>query len=192
MKRFYSTLLLFAVLFSATSPSFAQDTSTQGTEFWVSFMSNGHKHHTAAPNNGNWILTQLLISAKRDCSGTISNPQTGWSTSFTANANSITTIDIPESEAYIDGTSEQVLNKGLQVISDDTISVFCTNIAYLSFDASFVLPTQSLSDDYIIQTYDQSNVTSNFPYQKENQTSAFLIVATQDGTTIDITPTSRT
>jgi len=192
MKHFYFALLLSAVLFSAATPAFAQDTSTQGTEFWVSFMSNGHKHHTAAPNNGNWILTQLLISAKRDCSGTINNPQTGWSTSFTVNANSITTIDIPEGEAYIDGTSEQVLNKGLQVISDDTVSVFCTNIAYLSFDASFVLPTQSLSDDYIIQTYNQSNVSSNFPYQKENQTSAFLIVATENGTTIDITPTTAT
>ena len=79
MKQFYCTLLLFAVLFSATAPSFAQDTSTQGTEFGVSFMSNGHKHHTGAPNNGNWILTQLLISAKRDCSGTINNPRTGWS-----------------------------------------------------------------------------------------------------------------
>ena len=192
MKHFYCTLLLFAVIFSTATLAFSQDTSTQGTEFWVSFMSNGHKHHSGAPNNGNWILTQLLVSAKRDCSGTINNPQTGWSTSFTVSANNITTIDIPEGEAYIDGTSEQVMNKGLQVLSDDTISVFCTNIAYLSFDASFVLPTQSLSDDYIIQTYDQSDVSSNFPYQKENQTSAFLIVATENGTTVDIKPTVTT
>lgn len=192
MKHFTAILLMIAVLFSASSSIFAQSTSTQGTEFWVSFMSNGHKYHPSAPNNGNWILTQLLISSKRDCSGTISNPQTGWSTPFSVQANNITTIEIPEDQAYIDATSEQVQNKGLQVISNDTISVFCTNIAYLSFDASYVLPTQSLADEYIIQTYDQSNSSSSQAYQKANQTSAFLIVATENNTVVDITPTVET
>ena len=191
MKQIKFTILILAVLFSAISPSFAQDASTQGTEFWVSFMSNGHKYHPQAPNDGNWILTQLLISAKRNCSGTITNPQTGWSTSFNVQANNITTVDIPEEQAYVDGTSEQVLNKGLQVVTNDTVSVFCTNIAHLSFDASYVLPIQSLADDYIVQTYDQSH-TSGSNYQTANQTSAFLIMATEDGTDVDITPTAST
>ena len=192
MKQSKFTILIFAVLFSITSATFAQNASTQGTEFWVSFMTNGHKYHSSAPNNGNWILTQLLISGKRDCTGSIINPQTGWSQDFSVQANNITTIDIPENVAYIDGTSEQVLNRGLQIISNDTISVFCTNIAHLSFDASYVLPTQSLADDYIIQTYDQSSVSSSFSYVTENQTSAFLIVATEDNTVIDITPSVAT
>lgn len=192
MKQPKFTILIFAVLFSITSASFAQNVSTQGTDFWVSFMTNGHKYHSGAPNDGNWILTQVLISGKRDCSGTIANPQTGWSQDFTVQANSITTVDIPEDVAYVDGLSEQVTNKGLQITSNDTISVFCTNIAHLSFDASYVLPTQSLADDYIIQTYDQSAQSTNLPYVKENQTSAFLIVATEDGTIVDITPSVAT
>ncbi len=191
MKQAKFTILIFSVLFSITSASFAQDATTQGTEFWVSFMTNGHKYHPLAPNDGNWILTQLLISSKRDCSGTINNPQTGWTTSFSVTANSITTIDIPEDQAYVDGTSEAVVNKGLQVISDDTVSVYCTNIAYLSFDASYVLPIQGLADEYIIQTYDQSRNSGN-NYVTNNQTSAFLIVATQDNTVVDITPSVAT
>ena len=191
MKQSKFTILIFAVLFSITSASFAQNISTQGTDFWVSFMTNGHKRHPGAPNDGNWILTQLLFSGKRDCNGTITNPQTGWTTNFTVNASSITTVEIPEDQAYIDGTSEQVQNKGLQIITDDTVSVFCTNIAYLSFDASYVLPLQSLADEYIIQTYDQSNSPGQ-PYQKQNQTSAFLIVATENNTTIDIIPSVKT
>ena len=191
MKQLKLTILIFTVLFSTYFPSFAQDASTQGTEFWVSFMSNGHKYHPQAPNDGNWILTQLLISAKRDCNGTITNPNTGWTTSFDVQANNITTVNIPEDQAYVDATSEQVLNRGLQVVTNDTVSVFCTNIAHLSFDASYVLPIQSLADDYIIQTYDQSYAPGS-QYQKVNQTSAFLIVATEDGTTIDITPAAKT
>ena len=188
MKHFGRILTLIAACILSVSVAFAQDASTQGTEFWVSFMSNGHKYHREAPNNGNWILTQVLISGKRDCTGTITNPQIGWSQDFTVRANSITTVDIPEEVAYVDGLSEQPTNRGLQITSSDTISVFCTNIAHLSFDASYVLPTQSLADDYIIQTYDQSNNSSQLSYVKENQTSAFLIVATEDGTTVDITP----
>lgn len=192
MKHFTTTFLMIAALFSATSSLFAQDASTQGTEFWVSFMSNGHKYHTNAPNNGNWILTQVLISGKRDCTGTITNPQTGWSHDFNVRANNITTVEIPENVAYVDGLSEQVVNKGLQIVSSDTVSVFCTNIAHLSFDASYVLPTQSLADDYLIQTDNQSSNTSSLPYVKENETSAFLIIATEDGTTVDITPSVDT
>ena len=157
----------------------------------MSYMTNGHKYHDLAPNQ-NWILTQLLISAKRDCSGTITNPQTGWTESFSVLANNITTIEIPEAQAYVDGVSEQVQNKGLQVVTDDTVSVFCTNIAYLSFDASYVLPSQSLANNYVIQTYEQSTQSSIHSYITQNQTSAFLIVATDDNTMVNITPTVST
>lgn len=192
MKQSRLTILLLAVFFSITSASFAQNTSTQGKEFWVSFMTNGHKYHTDAPNGGNWILTQVLVSGKRDCSVTITNPQTGWSETHQVQANNITTIEIDENVAYIDASSEQVQNKGLQITSTDTVSVFCTNIAHLSFDASYVLPSQSLADDYIIQTYDQSHYSSGPSYQTQNQTSAFLIVATENNTIVDITPSVDT
>ncbi len=191
MKIFKPFAILSALLLAAITAK-AQDASTQGTEFWVSFMTNGHKYHSSAPNNGNWLLTQVLISSKTDCTGTITNPQTGWSTDFTVQADNITTVDIPEDVAYIDGNSEQVQNKGILVSCSDTVSVFCTNIAYLSFDASYVLPIQSLADDYIIQTYDQSHISSNQPFQTQNQTSAFLIVATENNTTVDITPATQT
>ena len=192
MKNFRTLVLLLAAFFALAAIGLAQDTSTQGTEFWVSFMTNGHRYHPSAPNEGNWILTQVLLSAKRNCSGTITNPQTGWTTDFNVQANNITTVDIPDFVAYVDGISEQVQNKGILINSTDTISVFCTNIAYLSFDASCVLPLQSLADDYIIQTYNQSHASSQQSYLRTNQTSAFLIVAAEDNTTIDITPTVTT
>lgn len=188
-KKTVITLLLITL---AVSPIKAQDISTQGKEFWLSYMHNGFKDHDQSI--GHWVKTQVLISAKRDCTGTISNPNGTWQQTFSVQADSITCINIPDLQCYHDGGNyEQIDNKGIKIVATDTISVFSTNIAHVSFDASFVLPTESLGDDYIIQTYDQSvrEALMN-DYVTHNQTSAFLIVATEDNTEIDITPTVNT
>ena len=170
-------------------PLEAQNTSTQGKEFWVSFLGNGYRTNSTQEVPP-YILNQVLVSGKRDCSGTIMNPNTGWSQPFFVRANSITTIDHLEDQAYVEtSVNERAVGKGLRIVTTDTVSVFCTNIAPVSFDASYVLPIHALADDYIVQTYDQSTyVGMSFDFE-QYFTSAFLIVATQDNTTIDITPT---
>ena len=182
--------LFFTCLF-ALPLAFSQDISTQGTEFWVSFMGNGFK-----TNGSGYVLTQLMISSKHDCTGTISNPQTGWSQNFNVRANNITSIDIPGDQGYNETSSyETASNKGLLIVTTDIVSVYCTNIATNSFDASYVLPVQALADDYIIQTYEQSTSYSFDPFGSDFSdylTSAFLIVATEDNTIIDITPSTNT
>ena len=189
MKNLKTTLLLVFALIAALPATFAQEISTQGTDFWVSFMGNGFR------DNGypSYLVTQLMISAKNDCSGSISNPQTGWSQNFTVFANTITSIDIPENQGYNPVSSyEWDENKGLQIVTTDTVSVYCTNIATNSFDATYVLPIQALADDYMVQTYDQSSQYTVFSEISEYLTSAFLIVAVEDETTIDITPSVET
>ena len=187
MKRLRNILFLLACIISLPA-TMAQNTSTQGKEFWLSFMHNGFRDHS---DGGGWVTTQVLISAKRDCTGTVTNPLTGWSHDFIARANSITTVEVPETQGYHNGnTYEIVSNKAIKVTASDTISVYCTNIAHVSFDASFVLPTESLGDEYIIQSYDQSRVGSDDAYLGE--TSAFIIIATENNTEIAITPTVNT
>jgi PKD repeat protein len=183
------TLLLLSIACLVASPAlFPQNTSTQGKEFWLSFMHNGFKDHTS----GGWVVNQVLISAKRDCTGTVSNPLTGWSQSFSASANGITTVEIPEEQGYHNRTQHELIyEKGIKVTASDTVSVYCTNIAYVSFDASFVLPVESLGDEYIIQCGEQSRPGHN-PYVWNNETTAFVIVATEDNTEVDITPTVNT
>ena len=189
MKRFRYFVIVILISCLGLPTASAQNTSTQGKEFWLSFMHNGFKDHDL----GGWVINQVLISAKRDCSGSISNPLTGWSTDFTVRANNITTVEIPETQGYHNGTLyETIAQKGLKVESSDTISVYCTNIAHVSFDASFVLPVESLGDEYYIQSYDQSRDGSTNAYVYNNETSALLIVATEDNTEIEITPTCST
>lgn len=183
------TIIVLILITCIGMPLFSQNTSTQGKEFWLSFLHNGFKDHSL----GGWVTTQVLISAKRDCSGTVSNPLNGWSQSFTVRANNITTIEIPERQGYHDGNNyESISDRAIKIVANDTISVYCTNIAYVSFDASFVLPVESLGDDYIIQGYDQSTAGSINDYVNYNETSAFVIVATEDNTEIDITPSVNT
>ncbi|MBR5081678.1 MAG: T9SS type A sorting domain-containing protein [Bacteroidales bacterium] len=188
MKRLRILLTLFIACILALPASFAQNTSTQGKEFWLSFMHNGFRDHTS----GGWVINQVLISAKRDCTGTVSNPLTGWSQSFSVSANNIATVEIPEEQGYHKGSEyERIFEKGIKVTANDTVSVYCTNIAHVSFDASFVLPVESLGDEYIIQCCDQSR-PGHYPYVWNNETTAFVIVATEDNTDIDITPTVNT
>jgi hypothetical protein len=179
--------VFFACLF-ALPRSLSQSTSTQGREFWLSFMHNGFKDHTA----GGWVINQVLISAKRDCTGTVENPLTGWSQSFSLSANGIATVEIPEQQGYHNSSEhERIYEKGIKVTASDTVSVYCTNIAHVSFDASFVLPVESLGDDYIVQCCEQSR-PGHSPQVWNNETTAFVIVATEDNTVIDITPTVKT
>ena len=188
MKPARALLLLFFAALVAFPASFAQSTSTQGKEFWLSFMHNGFRDHTS----GGWVINQVLISAKHDCTGTVLNPLTGWSQSFTVSANNIATVEIPEEQGYHNGSQhERIFEKGIKVTASDTVSVYCTNIAHVSFDASFVLPVESLGDEYIIQCGEQSR-PGHQPYVWNNETTAIVIVATEDDTEIDITPTVNT
>ena len=191
MKRNKLHLLLFVLFTLFATNCKAQEISTQGKEFWVSFMGNGFKTNAST----HYLLTQLMISSKHDCSGTISNPQTGWSHNFNVTANNITSIDVPEIQGYNETFAYETANdKGLQIITTDTVSVYCTNIATNSFDASYVLPIQALADDYIIQTYEQSTSYDSYFAQNISNylSSAFLIVATEDNTIVDITPSAKT
>ena len=196
MKRLRILLLSLFTCFFALPTAFSQDVSTQGTEFWVSFLGNGFKTRFdtwSGEPDFTWLRIQLIVSAKRDCNCTIKNPNTNYEQTFHVNANSTYLFDdIPWNEAYMELEEHgQILNKGLRITADDTVSVYCANIAEVSFDASYVLPTPALGNDYIIQTYNQST-TSNSNYGSY-YTSAFLIVATEDGeTTVDITPTVNT
>ena len=125
MKRILTTILLLLALVPASAPAFAQDPSTQGKEFWLSLFANGYQN-----NGGNLLHIQLLVSAKRDCQGTISNPGI-WSRHFNVQADSIFAIDIDPSYVYLKSNEyERAVNKALRITTTDTVSVYCANIAY--------------------------------------------------------------
>ena len=189
MKTRKNSLLLLLILTLLGSRAFSQDVSTEGTDFWVSFLGNGFDSNTTGGNS--YLKTQVLVSSIHDCSGQISNPNTGWSTQFNLEANGVVFVDIPKEVAYMECNEyTSPLDKSLHIVTDQPVSVYCANTARYSFDASYVLPTPALADDYIIQTYDQHIPNSFLPSEYDRYyTSSFLIVATEEGETIvDIIP----
>ena len=143
--------------------------STSGRQFWVSFMRN----YKNPPQ------LSLLVSSQTDCSGTVSNPNTGWNTSFQVSANQTTLIAIPNSQAYCN-TPGEVTNYGLFVTATDDISLYASNFEDFTYDVTNILPVPALSNEYITQSYTPMMNTE------------FLIVATADSTTVEIIPSQNT
>ena len=184
MKR---RIITTAVLLLSGLFSIAQD-STQGMEFWFSYMENGYKY-----NAGNWVENNVMVSAKRACTGTISTPDGSLSPlPFSVGDNGITYVEIPEEYAYNEDNSEVVDRKSLVLRATDTVSVYISNVATYSFDASFVLPVESLGSEYIVQCDKQSTTYHNGTMGDGIETSAFLIIAVEDNTVVDISPTAIT
>lgn len=182
LKRLFCMILMIA--FGVTM-GFAQTQipTTQGTEFWVSFMRNGYR--TTSSSNK---LT-LFASAKEACTVTVENPNTRWKTEFQVGDNNVASCIIPDNQGY---NSQQggTANKGLLVTADDTISLFFANETTNSYDASNVLPLQALGCEYMVQSYKSLGEQSN-NHLYENRAS-FLIIATEDNTQVKITPTCET
>ena len=174
--------LIFGILLIFSISAWAQN-STQGKEFWFSYMQNGYGLST------NKIWTTVMISAKRACSGTIKKANNAWDIPFSVAANGITYIKIPEEYAYNNNNGEEIDNLSLVLRSTDTVSVYIANIARYSFDASFVLPIESLGSEYIIQSGPQCCASDD---NSLSRTSAFLVIAVEDNTVVEITPSIAT
>jgi gliding motility-associated-like protein len=152
----------------------AQDViPTKGREFWVGFMQN-------YANEPQQESLDIFITSDQSTNGIVEIPQLGWSTNFTVTANQTTTVTVPNSlaEHY---SSEIVESKGVRIATADTVSVFAINFNAYSADGTKVLPIPSLGTDYRISSY---------PGQFYG--SELVIVATEDDTEIEITPTSNT
>lgn len=174
---------LFFLLAAGVASCFAQTQipTTQGTRFWVSFMRNGYR-------NGVSDRLTLIASAKEGCQVTVTNPTTGYFNEFSVASQGAFAIQIDSIHCY-NSQSGGKAYKGLLVESTDTISLYIANEAQNSYDAANVLPVEALGCQYMVQTNKSIGEQSN--HDKENRAS-FLVIATEDDTQVEITPTCLT
>lgn len=182
MKKRLCLFILFLTM--GLLPAMAQTPTTQGKEFWVSFMRNGYR---STDSDNNLIL---IASAKHACTVTVTSPSNpSWSAEGTiTHNNGTTTIDIPDVMGYND-QKFGIANKGLFVQATDTISLYIANETQNSYDAANVLPVQALGCKYMVQT----NKSLHYPNSSHNEDNraSFLIVATEDETEVQINPTCQ-
>lgn len=170
LRRF---TLLLSLLFCMAAPAQGQTLATVGDDFWLGFMNN-----TGSSNEE----LRLFITSQVATSGTVEIPLMSWSASFNVVPNVTTTVIVPLNVGET-LTHDVIDTKGIHVISNDDISLFAINFSIFSADASKILPAQSLGTDYLVSAYRGiTNITR----------SEMLIVASEDNTEIEITPSVTT
>lgn len=170
--------------------------STEGKDFWVTFMQADQD-----PNND--LTLSLSISSREDCQVIISNPFTNYSETISVTANVMEPVELYTGNVLAQNArtamettgkvcyavnSEKVDTCALHVTATANISLFATNYKKATFDATNVLPTPSLLDEYIIQTY----TPSDHDGANATQGSHFAIIAAEDNTIVDYCPTVLT
>lgn len=137
-------------------------------------------------NNAGGATLELFVSADVNTSGTVSMPQMGFSVPFAVTANVTTTLILDPAWLAEHSTSEVLENRGLLIETADTVALFAINHASATGDGTKVLPTQTLGTNYRVNAYHGLVGWSN-QYKSE-----MLIVATEDGTEVEVTPTAQT
>lgn len=148
----------------------AQAPDSKGKDFWLMFPAN-----LTPPT-----LT-LFITGDVNTSGTVVIPGLAFSTPFSVTAGTITSVIIPTAAQVT--SSNLVESKGIHVTSTDEVTVYGLNRVQATTDAFLGLPTDILGTAYLNLGYKNSNIVN---------ATQFGIVASQDNTTVTITPTVTT
>lgn len=175
MKSKLICLITSCLVISALK-SYGQKLTTQGKEFYVSFFRNA-----GGPSADE---TQIFLTSSVNTSGTIKNPNTTYSQSFTIAAGTVTKIVVPYDEVC-NIASGVISNRGLIITAADTIAAYAFSSEFYTSDATAILPKAALGTDYLAASYVTSGIYTYYP-------SCFLIEATEDNTKIEITPSFTT
>ncbi|OCX53754.1 hypothetical protein BEL04_05560 [Mucilaginibacter sp. PPCGB 2223] len=176
MKNICKTLLFFTVTCLFTLKGYAQvNTSNKGTDFWLGYMQNIRGVIIA---NNTIAQMDVYITSDVSTTGTISFFDGTSSINFTVTANQVTPVVIPQAEFL---SSAGTFSKGIHITSVLPIVVFAHIHAAAVSGATLVLPINTLGKDYYSLNYTQvSNESPSY--------SAFVIVATEDSTVVQVTP----
>lgn len=163
-------------------PASAQNLSTEGDDFWVGFMDNWLQ------SNNNPIILEIYLSADDTTQGVIEMPLVNafQPIEFTVIPGATTKLVIPSELAEAVG-SRNIENKGIHISTDNEVSVYAMNKRQYSADVAVILPTFSLSNNYLVMAHWEDGNRNN----NDNSDAEFLIVATRDNTQIEITPTQN-
>ena len=186
-KTFFSlkrlVLILFIGLVFNTTPLFGQNVSTEGSDFWFGFMDNWLQ------DVNNPIILEIYISANDTTNGTLEMPLNSVfePLEFTVIPGVTTELTLPSELAEAVG-SNNIENKGIHISTEKDVSIYAMNKRQYSADVTVILPTFSLSNKYLVMAHWEDGNRNN----NDNSDAEFLIVATENNTEIEITPSQNT
>lgn len=177
-----SLLLLATGLLPAQSgPTVEIVKNSEGTEFWMCFMNNFRDQADNTRARAQGLKLQLFITSSYDAKVTIEIDGIGYKNTIDVRANTVIPIQLPgRAELSQTETPERL---AVHITADTAIAVYGLNSRYQTTDTFMGLPITALGTVYRVMGY--TKLASDL-------LSHFSIVATQDGTTVTITPTTAT
>jgi gliding motility-associated-like protein len=197
MMRFRFSILLVVSLLSFII-SFSQDKSNKGKEFWLGY---GYcwVFDMEAPFNTQELV--LYLSAEQPANVTVSVTGTTWNQTVSIPANTVNAaIRIPKSgvdDARI--FNEGLFGRAVHIVSDTAIVVYAHEYNNMVSGATMLMPVETYGYKYYSLNYSQS--TSGFSPPTSTSTTTqngpawyswFYVIATEDNTRLEITPSDTT
>jgi gliding motility-associated-like protein len=168
--------VIIGLIFGLSGFANAQGTSNKGTDFWVAYTG-----HIDAK------LSRMTLFLSSDVNTTYKVEGFGAvieSGTITANVIKTVFIDPNVVDVYIGSSDVVELNKGINISSGSPISVYSIISHSARTGGSLILPTKALGKEYYAFSYQNEGGT-----QGNRARSEFTIVAVEDDTEIEITPT---
>lgn len=190
MRAFYWLLLSLFLLIGIPVNVMGQ-LSTVGKEFWVGFMENNRVFPSGPNNPGAMDFAVIVITATENATGSIE--YLGNVQSFSLVGGQQFTLRVPSDDIdLLHRTSGNIENKGIYITSSGKIAVHAFNERLRSADGTLVLPVGTLGRDYYITSHFETlTVNAGFNGNINNE-STLLVIATEDKTSIEITPSVAT
>lgn len=180
--------LLMVIAVAGTVSAQPRDTTvryrilnSEGTEFWLCFMKNFREEDPNKPGSYEPATLQVFITAENDADVLLEIPSLGFRHTARIKGGTISSIRITP-EAELD-TFPRVKNRALHITSTTPISVYALNHRIQTTDTYLALPVSVLGTEYRAICYSKLSAVL---------TPIFAVVATEDDTRIDITPTAPT
>lgn len=177
-KLFRLVMALVAIL--ACGSAFAQDFSNKGTDFWL-----GYGYHVNMNMSGNSQDMVMYFTSDKAANVKVEIPALNYTASYVVSPNQVTSSSpLPKSgtqdaRIYQPGVS----NNGIHVTSDVPVVAYAHIYNASVSGASLLFPTNTLGKDYYSVNYTQSS-------NAVNANSFFFVVATEDNTNVEITPSA--
>jgi len=185
MKIGVCTVTIASLLFCNVFSAHSQNTTNVGTEFWTAYMLHNNGAATDGTGKDGKSLMSLYITSTVNTSGTVSIADGSFSAiPFTVTANQVTIVTIPPA-AFLN--SAGTANKGIHIVALKPVAIYAHIYALSVSGATLLLPVSTLGKDYFSINYTQQSNAA----PKDPAFSAFVIIATEDNTTVQITPTGQ-
>lgn len=187
LKCFVYVLLSLAALWlTPLTTVVAQETpTTEGKEFWLVFQKNFRDFvpddSTDELKPSEPLTLGITISSRNAGSGYVESGDGKFRKEFSIEPGGAILIEV---DTWFQLTSSGVVdNRAVHVVADVPISVYGTNHRYQTTDTYLGIPVEALGTRYRAVGY---------KWLAEDLVSQFAVLATEDDTKVQITPSART